>query len=107
MRDVMTATLSTDNRILQAVETLKAFDRNRAVQLLREELEQGPSSGERWRSFAQLAFNIGELDMSHEGARRYAETQPRTLERLLSYCRELIRDGLIDQAQAQMHSLPA
>jgi tetratricopeptide (TPR) repeat protein len=103
----MTAVVSTDNRILQAVETLKAFDRKGAVRLLRDELEHGAASGERWRSFAQLAFNIGELDLSHEGARRYAQTEPRTLDRMLSYCRELIRDGLIDRAQTEINSLPA
>lgn len=94
------------NRILLAVERLKAFDRHRAVDLLAEELAEGAASGERWRSVAKLASNIGELTLSHEAARRYAATQPETLERKLSYCRELIRDGLVAQALVVVDELP-
>ncbi len=103
----MTATASAPNRILQAIERLKACDRRGAVALLRADLANGPATGDRWASFAQLCFNIGELAMSREAMRRYAATEPRTLNRILSYCADLARDGLTRDAMAMLESLPA
>ena len=69
----MTSSVAPDNRVLQAIERLKAFDRRGAVALLKDDLAQNSAPGDRWRSIARLSFTIGELKLSHEAARRYAE----------------------------------
>lgn len=102
----MTVAMPANNRILGAIERLKVCDRRGAVDLLRTELEVGAVSGDRWASFAQLCFKIGELAMSREAKRRYAATEPRTLNRILSYCADLARDGLTRDAMAMLESLP-
>jgi tetratricopeptide (TPR) repeat protein len=102
----MTITAPANNRILQAIERLKAYDRRAAVAILNEELQNGPQTGDRWASVAQLCFNIGELAMSREAMRRYAATEPRTLNRILGYCADLARDGLTQEAMSILDGLP-
>jgi hypothetical protein len=94
------------NRILGAIERLKLGERDAAAELLREELQFGSSSGERWRSVQRLAAQIGEVDMALEAARRLAATQPVTLEGLLGYCGELSAAGRAEQAREVVLRLP-
>ena len=93
------------SRILDAIEALKQYDRSRAVELLREELRQGPPSGERWRSVSRLAAQIGEIDIAIEAARRYSRTEPPSLERLLHYWSELSQYDRTDKAREELGRL--
>ena len=93
------------SRILDAIEALKQYDRCRAVELLREELRQGPPSGERWRSVSRLAAQIGEIDIAIEAARRYSRTEPPSLERLLHYWSELSQYDRTDKAREELGRL--
>ncbi|ESQ89302.1 hypothetical protein ABAC460_13495 [Asticcacaulis sp. AC460] len=102
----MTTASAPDNRVLQAIDRLKTFDRRGAVALLREEFANGSPTGDRWRSIARLSFTIGELSLSHEAARRYAMSPPQSLDRTISYFRELIRDGHEETALKQIDALP-
>jgi len=95
------------SRILDAIDALRVFDRERAVHLLEEELRQGPPSGDRWRSVGRLAAQIGEIDGAMESARRYSLTAPATLERLLHYWGELAGYDRTAQAREEVGKLPA
>lgn len=94
------------SRILGAIERLKTGDRSAAASLLREELRLGPAAGERWRSVQRLAAQIGETDIALEAARRYAQTQPFSLERLLTYYGELTANGRGEEARVEVMRLP-
>jgi hypothetical protein len=94
------------NRILGAIDRLKAGERAAAATLLREELRLGAPSGERWRSVQRLAAQIGEIETSIEAARRYAQTIPVTLERALVYFGELVAAGRSEQAREEVMRLP-
>ena len=94
------------SRILQAVDALQKFDRDEAVRLLEEELRYGPSEGDRWKSAGRLAAQIGEIEIAVEAARRYANTAPVTLERLLFYWGELAHYGRTDAVRQDMKRLP-
>lgn len=94
------------SRILLAVEALNALDRRKAVALIKEELATGPQDGERWNSVAKLTNTIGEIAMALEATRRYAQTQPRTLDRVLQYCSELSKNGRADEALREADGLP-
>lgn len=93
--------------IVQAVQALQAGERELAVGLMQRELTEGPASGERFRSFAKLANRIGEIDLALEAARRFAATEPVTLERLLFYLGELVEYGRRDRIDAVLASLPS
>lgn len=95
------------SRILQAVAALKAFDRARAVQLLREELRHGPPSGNQWRSVSMLASQIGEIEIALEAARRFAHGSQSTLGGLLYYWGELATYDRIEEARKEIARLPA
>ncbi len=95
------------SRILDAVAALKELDRKRAVRLLEEELRLGPPSGDRWKSVARLAGQIGEIDIAIEAARRYAETAPQTLDRLMHYWGELAGYDRTGEARRETRKLPA
>lgn len=92
--------------VLQAVEALKAGDRDRALFCLREELRSGPPSGDRWRSVDLLAQQIGEIAIAIEAARRFAATQPLSLQRLIHYWSTLATYGREDEAEAEIARLP-
>ena len=94
------------SRILLAVEALQRFDRDEAVRLLKEELRHGAADGERWKSAGRLAAQIGEIEIAVEAARRYANTTPITLERLLFYWGELAHYGRTDAVRQDMRRLP-
>lgn len=95
------------SRVIQAIEALKACDRDGAVKLLEAELRLGPEAGERWKSVSRLAAQIGEIDMAIEAARRFSQTSPTTLDRLLNYWSELARYGRVDSVHACLSRLPA
>lgn len=97
---------ATPSKILQAIEALKKYDREKAVQLLQAELRDGPSSGERWKSVAMLASQIGEIAIALEASRRFSQTQPLTLDRLLHYWGELAGYDRAGQALAEIERLP-
>lgn len=92
--------------VLQAVEALKAGDRNRALFCLREELRTGPASGDRWRSVDMLAQQIGEIEIAIEAAKRFAATQPLSLQRLVHYWSTLATFGREEEAEKQIARLP-
>ena len=97
---------ATPSKILQAIEAVKKYDREKAVQLLQAELRDGPSSGERWKSVAMLASQIGEIAIALEASRRFSQTQPLTLDRLLHYWGELAGYDRAGQALAEIERLP-
>lgn len=100
------ATQGQQSRILEAIDALKACDRQRAVLLLEEELRHGTPAGERWKSVARLAGQIGEIDIAIEASRRYSQTDPVTLERLLHYWGELAQYDRTKEARAETARLP-
>ncbi|MGN6425092.1 MAG: sulfotransferase [Asticcacaulis sp.] len=92
--------------VLQALDALNALDRRAAVALLRQDMANGPSAGQRWQSVAQLAGTIGETRLELEAMRRFAQTQPQTLNALLALCTLLARRARSDEALALLDSLP-
>lgn len=94
------------SRILQAVAALQAFDRKSAVHLLEEELKHGPAAGERWRSVAKLAGQIGEIELALEASRQFSHTDPITLDRLLQYWGELAGYDRTAEALLEIRGLP-
>ena len=99
-------TLSPQPLVLQALEALKMHDRRRAVDLLRQDMAAAAPTGKRWQSVAQLAGTIGETDLELEAMRRFAETEPRTLDQVLAYCTLLARRARTAEALAIIDSLP-
>ncbi|MFT4076023.1 MAG: sulfotransferase [Asticcacaulis sp.] len=93
--------------VLQALESLKALDRRKAVALLRQDMAAAPSAGERWRSVAHLAGTIGETDLELEAMWRLAQTQPQTLDNVLAYCTLLAKRARSAEALSVLDSLPA
>ena len=100
------ATQPTQSRILEAIDSLKACDRQRAVLLLEEELRHGALAGERWKSVARLAGQIGEIEIAIEASRRYSRTEPVNLERMLQYWGELAQYDRTGEARAEASRLP-
>jgi len=100
-------TVTDEPRVVRAVKALRAHDRDTALALLNEELREEPPMGERWRSIAKLAENIGEIAIEIEAARRFAMTQPLTLERLLFYWEKLAKYDRFGQIEAEVARLPA
>jgi tetratricopeptide (TPR) repeat protein len=90
--------------VLQAIEALKAGDRRRGAALLEDELRSGPPAGDRWRSVAMLAAQIGEIETAIEASRRVA-SEP-TVDRLLSYWGTLATYGRSDEAIAELDRMP-
>jgi len=99
--------LNSPTLIHAAIEALRRLDRRTAVGLIKEDMKRSPLSGERWRSVGMLCDKIGEIDLAVEAARRYAATEPRTLERMLHYCSELATRGRLSQCLDVIESLPA
>lgn len=100
------AQLAKANRIMQAVEALKALDRDLALSLLNTELRLGPAIGDSWLGVSRLSRQIGELDICVEASRRYALTVPFSLERKLYYWGELANAGRSELALEEFGSLP-
>src|SRR5690554_2546944 len=100
------ATQSQQSRIIRAVEALKIGDRDGAVKLLKAELRSGPAAGERWKSVSRLAAQIGEIDIAIESARRFSQTPPPTLDRMLNYWGELAQHGRTETVRADLSRLP-
>jgi len=100
-------TQSSPSHILAAVAALQACDRQGAVRLLEDELVSGPSSGDRWKSVARLAGQIGEVEIAIEAARRYSATAPRTLDRQLFYWGELAGYDRTGRARQAIRNLPS
>jgi tetratricopeptide (TPR) repeat protein len=96
-----------NSRVLRAVDALKTGDRGSAVDLLKSELQLGPATGDRWRSVAKLAFDIGAIDIGLEASRRVAATEPVTLERLMDYWGHLASYGRTDVATSAIAKLSA
>ena len=96
-----------NSRVIQAVEALKSGNRGAAIHLLKSELQQGAQSGDKWRTVAKLAFDIGAIDVGLEASRRFAATAPVTLERMLHYWGDLANYGRTDVASAAVAKLSA
>lgn len=95
------------NRVLTAIECLKSGKRRDAQRLLAEELRTGPKTGERWRSIARLASEIGEIDLAIDASRRHSRTEPLTLERMLGHWGVLAGLGRTEEALAEAQRVPA
>lgn len=94
------------HRILAAIEHLKAGERAAAAELLQKALQDGPATGERWKSVQLLAAQIGEIDTALEAARRYSRTAPAVLGRLMHYWGELAANGRVEEARREVEALP-
>ncbi|WP_010543859.1 tetratricopeptide repeat-containing sulfotransferase family protein [Sphingomonas elodea] len=94
------------SQIPAAIRALQAFDRDAALGLLHVEFRNGPSSGDRWRSVAMLTRQIGEIELTIEASRRYARTEPFSLERLLALCEDLAAFGRDAEIAALVAGLP-
>ena len=99
-------TTSPKPRILQALDALQQLDRRQAVQLLRDELSNGPATGERWSGVAKLAATIGAWGIETEAMRRFAETTPQKLDSILAYGQVLARHGKSQVALDMVDALP-
>jgi tetratricopeptide (TPR) repeat protein len=75
--------------------------------LIAEELREGPPSGDHWGNVEAVANRIGEINFGLEAARRYALTEPRTLDRALHYCSALAARGRIEACLREADMLPA
>jgi tetratricopeptide (TPR) repeat protein len=93
--------------VLRAIDALRQGDRDAAVSLLQQDLATEPPGGARWKSVSMLAANIGALEISLEAARRYACTQPASLEHLLHYWGELAAAGRSEIARSELERLSA
>ena len=94
-------------RIHEAIEALRRHDRRAAAALMKQHLQERQGPGDSWRSVATLANRVGEIDMAIEAMRRYAQTPPQTLERLLDYLSELATNGRFEECLAALNRLPA
>lgn len=70
-------------------------------------MREGPPSGVYWADVEAIANRVGEIDIGIEAARRYAATEPRTLERALRYCHALAARGRLDACLREADALPA
>ncbi|HEV8444714.1 MAG TPA: sulfotransferase [Steroidobacteraceae bacterium] len=94
-------------RLQQVLEALQRFDRRRVAALVAEELREGPASGEHWGNVEAVANRIGEIELALEAARRFALTEPRSLERALHYCNALVARGRLEESLRELDRLPS
>lgn len=98
---------ATQTKVHAAIDALKRFDRREALRLLNAYFTESEPTGERWRSVGVLCDRIGAVNLTIEAARRYAETKPQTLDRLLHYCSELATRGRYETCLEVLDLLPA
>ena len=91
--------------VADAVAALKLGERDRAATLLASELDKPSSPGDHWWPIAQLAGQIGEIDLAISAACRSAS--PASAERLLRYCGTLATYGRSEQAIAEIELAPS
>lgn len=96
----------TANPFEQAIHALDSGDRRAAAGLVGQMLQKGPPSGEGWLNVARLAAHIGELTLELEAMRRYAVTEPHTLDRILPYAHRLANCNRADEALTIAEDLP-
>lgn len=84
----------------QALDALKSGDRRAAAALLWRELREGNTSAKNLPSVAQLAANIGEVDLAIEASRR--GVVPGSLDSLLAYWAMLGTYGRTHEALADI-----
>lgn len=94
------------SRIPDILIALEHGDRRRAASLIGVELRTGSMTGEKWASVSKLASQIGEIDFALEASRRFSQTEPTTLDRLLSYCGALAQFGRSHEALSLLDRLP-
>ena len=94
------------SRILDAVAALEAGERRRAAALIAQELRAGEQTGDRWGSVSKLATKIGEIDLGIEASRRFAMSEPISLDRLLGHCGSLAQVGRSEQGIELLDRLP-
>ncbi len=99
--------LSPKPLVVQALEALQMHDRRHAVELLKQDMATAAPTGKRWQSVAQLAGTIGETKLEVEAMRRFATTQPQTLDQILAYCTLLARRARTPEALETIAALPA
>ncbi len=94
-------------RLQAGHDAVRHLDRRRAAAIIREDLEQGPPSGDIWREVGQLATQIGEHGLALEAARRFAATAPADMDYVFYYALALSRNGRLEEALQEMDKLPA
>ena len=94
-------------RLSQVIDAFQRFDRRRVAAIIAEELREGPPSGVHWADVEAIANRIGEVNFGIEAARRYAATEPRTLDCALRYCNALAARGRLDACVRETDALPA
>jgi tetratricopeptide (TPR) repeat protein len=94
-------------RIHLIIEVRKKLDRRAAAQIIREDLETGPPSGEFWQTVSMIASQLGEIELSIEAAKRFAATAPRDMDHVFYYAYALLRYGRIDEALRAVGTLSA
>lgn len=96
---------SPSESVNKAIAAMRAFDRRGAAAHLRSLIEQNAQLGQSWKSVAKLADQMGEIDISVEAMRRFALTEPQTLDKRLAYLSELAtrgRDAVVDAVIAHL-----
>ena len=88
--------------VFLALSLLKDGRRDDAAGCIAQALAVGPPSGDQWKNIAMLAGQIGEIELSLEASRRFSQTRPVKLSKLLHYWRELIGFGRGDIVEAQI-----
>ncbi|MES1199458.1 MAG: sulfotransferase [Pseudomonadota bacterium] len=74
--------------------------------IVAEEIRLGPPAGDHWANVEAVANRIGEINLGLEAARRYALSEPRTLERALHYCYALSARGRVEECVRGADLLP-
>jgi tetratricopeptide (TPR) repeat protein len=94
-------------RLQKVIEAFQRLDRRAVASLVAEELRESPAAGgDHWANVEGVANRIGEIELALEAARRYALTEPRTLDRALHYCHALAARGRIDTSLREIDALP-
>ena len=94
-------------RMSLVVEARNRLDRRAAAAIIRQDLADGPQTGEFWRTVSQVAAQLGEHGMSTEAARRYTATAPISMDHVFFYAMTLARNNRHEDALRQLDILAA
>ncbi len=71
-------------RIPLLVEARQRLDRRGAAVIIREDLRDGPETGDFWKQISQFAAQLGEQELALEAARRFAASAPRDMDHVFA-----------------------
>ncbi len=92
-------------RIPEILEARRKLDRRGAAAIIREDLHNGPRQGDYWQGISQIAFQLGEMNLALEAAKRYAATARLDMDHVFVYAYALLRVGLLDEALREIDIL--